>query len=54
MPKKAENPFKMGYDQELGTSPELDQDEASYYLTIIGILRWMIELKCINIITNMS
>ena len=39
MPKKAENPFKMGYDPELGTSPELDPDAASYYLTIIGILR---------------
>ena len=43
MPKKAENPFKMGYDPELDTSPELDPDTASYYLTIIGILRWMIE-----------
>ena len=39
MPKKAENPFKMGYDPELYTSSELDQDAAYYYLTIIGILR---------------
>ena len=44
MPKKAENLFKMGYDQELDTSPELDPDTGSYYLTIISILRWMIEL----------
>ena len=43
MPKKAKNPFKMGYYPELDTSPEIDPDAASYYLTIIGILRWMIE-----------
>ena len=51
MHRKAENPFKMGYDPELDTSPELDPDEASYYLTIIGILRWMIQLGRIDIIT---
>ena len=54
MPKMAENPFKMGYDPELDTSPELDPDAGSYYLTIIGILRWMIELGRINIITAVS
>ena len=36
--KKTENPFKMGYDQKLDTSPELEPYAASYYLTIIGIL----------------
>ena len=54
MPKKAENQFKMGYDPELDTSPELDPDAASYYLTIIGILRWMVELGRIDIITKVS
>ena len=52
MPKKAENPFKMGNDPELDISPELDPDAASYYLTIIGILRWMVELGRIDIITE--
>ena len=52
MPKKAENPFKMGYDQNLDTSPELDSNTASYYLIIIGILRWMIGLERIDIITE--
>ena len=28
--KKAENPFKMGYDQELAISPELDPCIASF------------------------
>ena len=54
MPKKAENPFKMGYDPELDTSPELDPDAVSYYLTTIGVLKWMIELERIDITTNMS
>ena len=54
MPKKAENPFKMSYDLELDTSPELDPDVASYYLMIIGILRWMIELGRFDIITKVS
>ena len=50
MPKKAENPFKMGYDPELDTSPELDSNAVPWYLTITGILRWMIELGRIDII----
>ena len=54
MPKKAENPLKMGYDQELVTSPELDPNAVLYYLTIIGFLRWMIELGRIYIITKVS
>ena len=29
LPKKAENPFKMGYDPKLDTSPDLDPDAVS-------------------------
>ena len=54
MPKKAENPFKMGYDPEFDTSPEIDPDTESYYLTIIGILRWMIKWGRIDVITKAS
>ena len=54
MPMKADNPFKMGHDPELNTSPELDPNAVPNYLTIIGILRWMIELGRINIITKVS
>ena len=53
MPKKAESPFKMGYNPEWDTSSELDQDAASYYLTLINILRWMIKLGMINMILEM-
>ena len=54
--KRAGNLFKIGYDPELDTSPELYPYTASYYLTmsyyltIVGILRWTIELGRINII----
>ena len=54
MPKKAENPFKMGYNPELDTSPELDSDSVLYYLTIIGILKWTIELERIDVITKVA
>ena len=53
MPKKLENPFKMGFDPELVPSPELDPDTVSYYLTT-SILRWMIKLGKIDIITKVS
>ena len=39
IPERAENPFKMDYNLELNTSPELDPDTASHYLTIICVLR---------------
>ena len=54
MPKKAEYPFKMGYDPELDTSPELDPDAAFYFLTIIGVLRWIMELGRNVIMTKVS
>ena len=52
--KEAENPFKMVCDPELDTSQELDPDAASYSLTIISILKWMIELRWIDIIAKVS
>ena len=42
------------YDPKLESSPELDPDAVSYYLTIIGIPRWMIELGRMSIITKVS
>ena len=54
MPRKADNAFNMGYDPELDIYPELDPDAVSFYLRIIGILRWMIELGKIDMITKVS
>ena len=44
LPKRADNSLEMGYDSELDMSPELESDAASCFQTIIGVLRWMIEL----------
>ena len=52
--KRVDNPFKMGYDPELDINPELEPDSSPYVQTIIGILRWMIELGRINIIKKVS
>ena len=54
LPKEAQNPLTMGYDPELDTSPVVDPDAASYYLTVIDILRRMVELGRIDIITELS
>ena len=45
LPKKVENPFKMGYNPDLDTSPELDPNTAYCYLTVISILTWMMKKK---------
>ena len=54
LPNRAENIFKMGYDPDLDTSPELDPDASPFYLTVIGIQHWMIKLGMNDIITNVS
>lgn len=52
--KRAINPFPMGCDPEMDTTPELDPEKASYYQSIIGVLRWMVEIGRIDIITEVS
>ena len=52
LPKKAENSFKIVYDLEFVISPELEPDAVSYFQTVLGNLRWMIELGRIDIITK--
>ena len=52
--KYAPNPFPLGYDPDTDTSPELPPEQASYYQSIIGVMRWMIELGRIDIATEVS
>ena len=49
LPKRTDNPFNLE-----DISPELDPDAASYFQTIIGILKWMTELGRTKIITKVS
>ena len=52
--KRAKNPFAMGYCPELDVSPILGPHDASYYQSFISVMRWMVELGCININTKVS
>ena len=55
--KYAPNPCPIGCEPELDVSRELNPDEASYYQTIIGVMRWMVELGRIDIgieVSNLS
>ena len=53
-PKRAENPFSRGYCPELNASPILGPQEASYYQSLIEVMRWMLEVGCIDINTKVS
>ena len=52
--KDASNPFSYHYEPEVDISESLDPEMASYYLSLIGIIRWMVELRRIDIVTELS
>ncbi len=54
----APNLFPTDYWPELDTlpelPPELPPEHASYYQSLMGIFRWMIELGCVDVCTEVS
>ena len=52
--KKAGTPLPTTYHPELYVSPELMLDEAAYYQSLIGILRWIVKLGRIDITSEVS
>ena len=44
LPHNAPNPLSSGYRSELDVTPELGEADASYYHTLVGILRYIVEL----------
>ena len=52
--KMAPNPFVVGYRPETDMTDPLDTDRASYYQTMIGVMRWMVEIGRIEIATECS
>ena len=52
--KHAENPFRMDCDPNLDTTPLLIPEAASYYQSIIGVIRRVIELDRTDIATEIS
>ncbi len=53
-PKHAATPFAKDYKPEIDLSPELGIEDATYYMSQIGVLRWMVELGRVDIITEVS
>ena len=54
LPARAPTPLSNGYCPELDVSEELQPDEAAYYQSLIGILRWMVELGRVDLCTEVS
>ena len=52
--KKVSGPSSNGYRPELDVSPELGDDESTYFQELIGILRWAIELGRVDIMTPVA
>ena len=52
--RKATTPIKFTYRPELDVTPELYETEASHYQSLIGILRWMVELGCVDMCLEVS
>ena len=46
--------MKTSYRPELDTIPELDPVMAAYYMSLIGVLRWMVELGRVDICLEVS
>lgn len=51
---KAPTPMSNGYRPEIDLSPELAEKDASYYYSLIGILRWIVELGRVDICCEVS
>ena len=54
LPKKAETPLPTSYRPELDVTPELEPTEPSFYTSLIGMLRWIVELGHIDICLEVS
>jgi hypothetical protein len=54
LPTKAEIPLRTSYWPELDVTPDLQPTKAAYYQSIIGILRWIVELGRVDIRLKVS
>ena len=49
MSKKPGTPIPTSYGPELDITPEMNSTDAAYYQSLVGILRWMMELGRVDI-----
>ena len=52
--RSCETPLSSNYRPELDISPELKGADAAYYQSLIGVLRWMVELGRVDICCEVS
>ena len=52
--RKAETPMRATYRPELDVTPVLEAEWASYYQSLIGVLRWIVELGRVDICLEVS
>ena len=52
--KGVNSPLSSGYRPECDASPELDGNDASYYASLIGMLRWIVEMGRVDICCEVS
>jgi hypothetical protein len=54
LPRRASTPMSPKYRPELDVSEVLDAQTANYYQSLIGVLRWTVEIGRIDITTEVS
>jgi hypothetical protein len=54
IPSRAETPTQTTYRPELDVGPELSAVESAYYQSLIGVLRWIVELARVDICLEVS
>ena len=54
LPTRCSSPIARNYRQDIDISPELGVSDAAYYQSLIGILRWIVELGRVDITTEVS
>jgi hypothetical protein len=54
LPKKVQTPMSHGYRPELDFSLELNSQRTNCFQGLIGVLRWIVEFGCIDIIVPVT
>ena len=52
--KKASTPMSANYSPEVDGNPEHDEEDAAYYQSLIGMLRWIVEMGHMDISMEVS
>ena len=52
--KRVQTPLSSKYRPEIDILPELGEDDASYYHSLVGVLRWIVKLGRVDIDVEVS